>query len=123
VELDLIKAQFNVITPENAMKPGPVYSQENSWNWTQPEALVSFCQNNSIKTMWHCLVWHSQTNPWFFQDANRDVVLMRLRDHIHTLVGHFKGKISGWYVVNEAINDTPGDANSEKGVNLMSVMP
>src|SRR5688572_23043034 len=42
-ELDLIKSQFNVITPENSMKPGPVHPQENTWNWTQPDALVQFC--------------------------------------------------------------------------------
>src|SRR5688572_30273828 len=112
-ELDLIKSQFNVITPENSMKPGPVHPQENSWNWTQPEALVTFCQDNNIKTMGHCLVWHSQTNPWFFQGANRDLALARLKDHIHTLVGHFKGKMSGWDVVNEAISDTAGVTNSE----------
>src|ERR1051325_7888412 len=113
VELDLIKSQFSAITPENSMKPGPVHPQENSWNWTQPEALVDFCQSNNIKTMGHCLVWHSQTNPWFFQDATRDVALARLKDHIHTLVGPFKGKISGWDVVNEAISDTAGAAGSE----------
>src|SRR5579883_2937617 len=99
-ELDLIKSQFNVITPENSMKPGPVHPQENTWNWTQPEALVDFCQNNSLKTMGHCLVWHSQTNRWFFEGADRELALARLRDHIHTLVGHFKGRISGWDVVN-----------------------
>jgi GH35 family endo-1,4-beta-xylanase len=115
-ELDLIKSQFNVITPENSMKPGPVHPQENSWNWTQPEALVAFCQDNNIKTMGHCLVWHSQTNPWFFQGADRDLLLARLKDHIHTLVGHFKGKISGWDVVNEAISDTAGAS----GENLRS---
>lgn len=112
-ELDLIKSQFNVITPENSMKPGPVHPQENTWNWTQPEALVSFCQENSIKTVGHCLAWHSQTNPWFFENANRDVALARLKDHIHTLVGHFKGKMSGWDVVNEAINDGAGGGNTE----------
>ena len=32
-ELELIKTHFNVITPENSMKPGPVHPQENSWNW------------------------------------------------------------------------------------------
>jgi endo-1,4-beta-xylanase len=120
-ELDLIKSQFNVITPENSMKPGPVHPQENSWNWTQPEALVTFCQDNNIKTMGHCLVWHSQTNPWFFQGADRDLALARLKDHIHTLVGRFKGKMSGWDVVNEAISDTGGAALSEKpGENLRS---
>src|SRR5262245_28547229 len=112
-DLDLIKSQFNAITPENSMKPGPVHPQENSWNWTQPDALVTFCQDNKIKTFGHCLVWHRQTNPWFFQDADRDRLLSRLRDHIRTLVGRFKGKISGWDVVNEAINDGAGAANSE----------
>ena len=107
-ELDLIRAQFNVITPENSMKPGPVHPQENSWNWERPETLVKFCQENGIKTIGHCLVWHQQTNPWFFQEANRALALARLKDHIQTLVGHFKGTISGWDVVNEAISDTPG---------------
>ena len=53
----------------------------------------------------HTLVWHSQTNPWFFEGATRDVLLARLKNHIQTLVGRYKGKISGWDVVNEAIND------------------
>jgi GH35 family endo-1,4-beta-xylanase len=108
VELDLIKSQFNVLTPENSMKPGPVHPEESTWSWTRPDALVNFCQDNNIKTMGHCLVWHSQTNPWFFQGADRPLLLERLRDHIHTLVGRFKGKISGWDVVNEAINDNAG---------------
>src|SRR5690348_3302248 len=74
-ELDLIKSQFNVITPENSMKPGPVHPQESSWNWTQPEALVNFCQENNLETIGHCLVWHSQTNPWFFEGADRGLAL------------------------------------------------
>jgi GH35 family endo-1,4-beta-xylanase len=115
-ELALLKSQFNAITPENSMKPGPVHPQENSWNWTQPDALVDFCQANNMKPFGHCLVWHSQTNAWFFQDADRDRLLARLRDHIHTLVGRFKGKIAGWDVVNEAIND--GGANAAGTENL-----
>jgi GH35 family endo-1,4-beta-xylanase len=95
------------------MKPGPVHPQENTWNWTQPDALVAFCVDNSIKIMGHTLVWHSQTNPWFFQGADRDLALARLKNHIHTLVGRFKGKISGWDVVNEAINDGAGAGNTE----------
>jgi GH35 family endo-1,4-beta-xylanase len=115
-ELELIKAQFNAITPENSMKPGPVHPQENVWNWTPPDTLVSFCQSNDIKTFGHTLVWHSQTNPWFFENADRDLLLSRLREHIQTLVGRYKGKISGWDVVNEAINDGAGGA----GENLRS---
>jgi GH35 family endo-1,4-beta-xylanase len=112
-ELELIKSQFNAITPENSMKPGPVHPGENSWNWTQPDTLMNFCGENNIKAFGHCLVWHSQTNPWFFQDADRDKALSRLREHIYTLVGRFKGKMSGWDVVNEAINDGSGASNTE----------
>jgi GH35 family endo-1,4-beta-xylanase len=116
-ELEIITSQFNVITPENSMKPGPVHPQEGTWNWSQPDALVSFCERNAIKVMGHTLVWHSQTGPWFFEGATREVGLQRMRDHIHTLVGRFKGKIAGWDVVNEAINDG-GDATTAATENL-----
>jgi GH35 family endo-1,4-beta-xylanase len=122
VELDLIKSQFNVITPENSMKPGPVHPQKDSWNWTQPEALVDFCQQNGITTIGHCLVWHSQTNPWFFEDASRDVAIARLQDHIHTLLGHFKGKMSGWDVVNEAINDSAGTGENLRASRWLQII-
>jgi GH35 family endo-1,4-beta-xylanase len=116
-ELDIIKSQFNVITPENSMKPGSVHPQEAMWNWTQPDALVKFCGDNNIKTSGHCLVWHNQTGAWFFQNATRDVALKRLHDHILTLLGRYKGKMYGWDVVNEAINDG-GDATTATTENL-----
>jgi GH35 family endo-1,4-beta-xylanase len=116
-EISFIKAQFNAITPENSMKPGPVHPQEQSWNWTPPDTLVQFGQENDIRTFGHTLVWHSQTNPWFFEGATRELLLARLRNHIHTLVGRYKGKMSGWDVVNEAINDG-GDATTGATENL-----
>jgi GH35 family endo-1,4-beta-xylanase len=116
-ELEIIKSQFNVLTPENSMKPGSVHPQEDTWSWSQPDALVNFCGQNNMRTVGHTLVWHQQTNPWFFQDASREVALQRLRNHILTLVGRFKGKIMGWDVVNEAINDG-GDSTTAATENL-----
>ena len=40
--------------------------------------------------------------------ASRDELLQRMRDHIHTVVGRYKGKIKVWDVVNEAIADGSG---------------
>jgi endo-1,4-beta-xylanase len=37
--------------------------------------------------------------------ASREELLQRMRDHIHTVVGRYKGKIKSWDVVNEAISD------------------
>jgi endo-1,4-beta-xylanase len=41
--------------------------------------------------------------------ATRDELLARMRDHIHTVVGRYKGKIKCWDVVNEAIADNGPD--------------
>jgi GH35 family endo-1,4-beta-xylanase len=117
IELELIKSHFNVLTPENSMKPGSVHPQEDAWNFTQPDALVNFCGQNNMRTVGHTLVWHQQTNPWFFRDATREVALQRLKNHILTLVGRFKGKIMGWDVVNEAINNG-GDSTTAATENL-----
>ena len=40
--------------------------------------------------------------------ASRDELLARMSNHIHTLVGRYKGKINSWDVVNEAIADGGG---------------
>jgi endo-1,4-beta-xylanase len=37
--------------------------------------------------------------------ASREELLRRMRDHIHTVVGRYKGKIKVWDVVNEALSD------------------
>jgi len=44
---------------------------------------------------------------WAFNGprASREELLQRMRDHIHTVVGRYKGRIKTWDVVNEAIAD------------------
>src|SRR5688572_23499459 len=40
--------------------------------------------------------------------ASRDELLQRMREHIHAVVGRYKGKVKVWDVVNEAIADGSG---------------
>lgn len=40
--------------------------------------------------------------------ASREELLQRMRDHIHTVVGRYMGKVKVWDVVNEAIADGGG---------------
>ncbi len=116
-ELDLVKANFNIVTPENCMKPGPIHPREDAWRFERADALVKWCTDNHIAIHGHTLVWHSQTNDWFFRDGEKAAVTQRLKEHITTLVGRYKGKIQGWDVVNEAINDG-GNARTAKTENL-----
>ena len=113
IELANIKSNYNIITPENCMKPQPTHPSENVYDFRTPDALVAWCQTNNIKVWGHTLAWHAQTPNWFFQGTNgqqvtREVAMERLSNHIHTVVGHFKGQVYGWDVVNEAINDQGG---------------
>ncbi len=116
-ELKTATEHFNAVTPENCMKPEPVHPEENTWRFEQPDALVQWASDNKISIHGHTLVWHAQTRDWFFQDGDREVVTQRMKDHISTLVGRYKGKIQSWDVVNEAINDS-GDENTGKTENL-----
>ncbi|CCH51838.1 Endo-1,4-beta-xylanase [Fibrisoma limi BUZ 3] len=110
-ETELIRQQFNSLTPENAMKMGPIHPEENRYFWQDADAIVAFAQQNNFKVRGHTLCWHNQTPRWFFTDAqgnqvSREVLLSRLKQHINDVVGRYKGKIYAWDVVNEAVPDT-----------------
>jgi endo-1,4-beta-xylanase len=110
-EAELIVRQFNSITPENAMKMGPIHPEPDRYAWEAPDAIVGFAQRNGMKVRGHTLCWHNQTPKWFFTDAagrqvTRDVLLARLKQHITDVVSRYKGRIYAWDVVNEAVPDT-----------------
>lgn len=116
-EMALVTGHFGAVTPENCMKPGPVHPSEDRWNFDRPDALVKWCVENKLSVHGHTLVWHAQTNNWFFDGGDKEAVTKRMKEHITTLVGRYKGKVQSWDVVNEAINDR-GDAETAKTENL-----
>ncbi|QEK50424.1 endo-1,4-beta-xylanase [Pedobacter aquae] len=107
---EFIVKNFNSITPENAMKMGPIHPEENRYFWAEADSIVSFAQHHNLKVRGHNLCWHEQTPNWMFKNADgsevsKEVLLRRLKDHINTVVKRYKGKIYVWDVVNEAIDD------------------
>lgn len=111
-EAEFIIQQFNSVTPENAMKMGPIHPEEDRYNWKDADAIVDFAQSHGLKVRGHNLCWHEQTPKWLFKDkegkpVSKDVLLKRLKDHITEVVSRYKGKIYQWDVVNEAIDDNP----------------
>lgn len=106
----IIMQQFNSITAENCMKCGPLQPVEGKFNFKLSDQFVEFGMQNKMFIVGHCLVWHSQTPKWFFadekgNDVSREVMISRMKNHIQTVVGRYKGKVKGWDVVNEAILD------------------
>lgn len=115
--LPLLKGDFNSITPENDMKWMYIHPQPDSFNFVDTDKFVEFGEANDMFIVGHTLVWHSQTPRWVFfhEDGSmlsRDELLERMRKHIHTVVGRYKGRINGWDVVNEALNEDGTMRNS-----------
>lgn len=105
-----IAANFNTLTAENAMKWENIHPKPDKYDFTVADSIVNFAIANSMFVVGHVLVWHSQTPAWVFQDSlgnplSRDALISRMKEHIFTVVGHFKGKVNGWDVVNEAFNE------------------
>lgn len=108
--LPIITSQFNSITPENVLKWESVHPEAGRYSFDAPDRFVAFGEKHQMFIVGHTLVWHSQTPRWVFEDGkggpvDRETLLERMRDHIHTVVGRYKGRIKGWDVVNEAIDE------------------
>jgi endo-1,4-beta-xylanase len=106
----IIVNQFNSITAENCMKSRIIQPNEGAFDFSQADRFVDFGMKNNMFIHGHVLIWHSQAPKWFFvddkgNDVSRDVLIERMKKHIFTLVGRYKGKVKSWDVVNEAIND------------------
>ena len=106
----LIESQFNSISPENVLKWEKIHPEPGRYDFGLADLYVEYGVEHHMFVVGHTLVWHSQVPVWVFQDENgnlltRDALLARLKDHIDTVVGRYKGKIRSWDVVNEALNE------------------
>ncbi|QDH81075.1 endo-1,4-beta-xylanase [Echinicola soli] len=106
----IIKDQFNAIVAENCMKSGRLQPEEGKFTFELADQFVDFGEQNNKLINGHTLIWHSQAPPWFFTDeegkeVSREVLIARMKKHIHTVVGRYKGRVDTWDVVNEAILD------------------
>jgi endo-1,4-beta-xylanase len=116
-EVNIIKTHFNSIVAENCMKSGPIQPREGEFDFTLADQFVEFGVQNNMHIVGHTLIWHSQAPRWFFTDSagnqvSAEVLKERMKNHIYTVVGRYKGKVNGWDVVNEAINDDGSFRNS-----------
>ncbi len=111
----LIEREFNCATAENAMKWEAVEPRNNDFDFKQADQFIDFCRQHDLTAIGHNLCWHSQLPSWVSKpDAGqekltKEILLARLKNHITTVAVHFKGKVHGWDVVNEAIADHTGE--------------
>ncbi|MFN8257106.1 MAG: endo-1,4-beta-xylanase [Bacteroidales bacterium] len=108
--VEIILEHFNSIVAENCMKAEIIQPKEGVFNFKLADKFVDFGLKNNMQIIGHCLIWHSQAPKWFFtddkgKDVSREIMIARMKNHIKTLVGRYKGKVKGWDVLNEAFED------------------
>ena len=124
-DVDLITTQFNSVTDENDLKWEKIHPKPDQYNFGPADKYVEYGEKHGMYIVGHCLIWHSQTPSWVFHDADgklltRDALLARMRDHIHTIVTRYKGRIQDWDVVNEALDE---DGSLRKSLWLQIIGP
>src|SRR4051812_27509951 len=100
----LVAREFDSLTPENEMKWESIEPQPGHFNFDAGDRLVAFAAENGMRMRGHTLVWHSQLAFWA-KGLKADPLRAAMTRHIQGVVGHWKGKIAQWDVVNEALAD------------------
>jgi len=132
----LAALHYNSVTPGNDLKWDTTEPSQGNFNFAPADAILSWAQSHDIKMRGHNFVWHQQVPNWVFQDANgvdmstepysdanKALLLSRLKNHIDALINHYKNSLYVWDVVNEAIDETQGDGFRRSKWYMITVDP
>lgn len=111
----LVPQQFNSITPENIMKCEVIHPEWDRYNFDLADKMVAYGKKYNILVTGHTLIWHSQLSQFVRNIKSRDSMMQFFNNHITTIAGRYDGKIKGWDVVNEALEE---DGSMRKSIFL-----
>jgi len=100
----LAAREFNMVTPENEMKPDATEPNQGQFNFTTGDQVYNWAVSHGMKVRGHTLAWHSQQPTWM-QNLSGTALRNAMINHINGVMAHYKGKLYAWDVVNEAFNE------------------
>jgi GH35 family endo-1,4-beta-xylanase len=107
----LVKRHFQILTPDNCMKPQSVQPAEGKWNFNAADTFANFARNHDLQLAGHALVWakDDRTSPWMKEEngapVSRETLLKRIETHVTTVAKRYADVATHWDVVNEAVAD------------------
>ncbi|WP_339725652.1 endo-1,4-beta-xylanase [Maribacter stanieri] len=101
----IVLTEYNTITPENSMKWMYMEPEQGKFEFETADNYIDFSTKNDIAFIGHNLVWHSQLAGWVEKIDSKEELSASLKNHVQTVAARYSGKIHGWDVVNEALNE------------------
>lgn len=103
----LVAAQFSQVTPEWEMKMEAVLREDGGFDFARADAIAAFAAARGLRLHGHALVWYEQTGgPAFARlDGAGAAFAQGYRNYILAVAGRYRGRVTGWDVVNEPIAD------------------
>ncbi|KAJ8520534.1 hypothetical protein ONZ45_g2689 [Pleurotus djamor] len=98
------ETNFNAVTESNACKWEVIEPTQGQFAWSGCDYSFNWITSRGGKFRGHTLVWHSQLAPWV-STLSGSAVESAMSNHINAVMGHYKGKVYCWDVVNEALNE------------------
>ena len=113
-----LSGNFGQITTENVLKWQFIHPQPQTYDFREADALVAIARQAGLAVQGHTLVFGEANPSWVQQlsyttDADKAHVRQVMVDHITQTVGHFKGKVASWDVVNEPLADYDAAAGAD----------
>lgn len=100
---ELVADQYSLLVPESELKWGVLRPAQDRFDYSAAETLLTFAPAHRLQLRGHTLVWHQSVTTWLTTLPDSTDVRAILVDHIRQVVGHFRGHLHSWDVVNEAI--------------------
>ncbi|MFN6355879.1 MAG: endo-1,4-beta-xylanase [Cyanobacteriota bacterium] len=100
----LLLQQVGSLTPENGLKWEVVQPHRGHFDFRQGDALQQLARRHGLEMRGHTLVWERQEPAWLQTVASAELGPI-LKAHIETVVGHYRGQLRSWDVINEPLAD------------------
>src|SRR3954454_18660547 len=102
--LTIANREFDMMTAVNEMKPDATEPNSGQFSFGAGDAIYNWATQHGMRVRGHTLAWHSQQPAWM-QRMSGAGLRSAMIGHIQGVVGHYKGKLYAWDVVNEAFNE------------------
>lgn len=117
IEMSVVPQEFNCVTSENCMKSEVIAPKKGEFDWVLADQFVEYAQKYNLTAIGHTPIWHSQAANWLCHNedgslVSADTLKANIKEYITAVYTRYKGKIKGYDVVNEAIEDDGSYRNS-----------